>query len=410
MIDVLATINVGDVPLTLFGKIDESKHRIELNYQIISEPSMKLSEIIYNPKLDLAVIDTRANQYSVYGCKFTNAKTSFSNAGITLLQGVFDRLVKEETLGKQYISVQFRFKGIEKIFPLERFSTTFETSEDQLCFIKESQQIYQYSMCNGMECSIKSKFSGVTQSDNLFDLEVKQYKIVSLTFKEKKCIDKLIEIVKVVKKYFEFVLKQEISLTSVEFTNEGIGDYRKGRLLFDPLLQPSTFIKEFTNNPYRGTADELLNGLNGWVDQFDHYSRVIEIWQKTVYNTNVSADDLFTWRCQSFELLCTLNEEILEKANSLKGKKQQNPNLRNFLSAVNSLYCISETIDQQYFCDVKEVRDKLTHNNPIKTITERQKKNAYVVIEYYLIKTISRIMGITGIPVTLFLWPAVEEK
>lgn len=410
MIDVLATIKIGDVPLTLFGKIDESKHRIELNYQIISEASMKLSEIIYNPKLDLAVVDTRANQYSVYGCKFTNATTSFSNAGITLLQGVFDRLVKEETLGKQYIAVQFRFKGIEKIFPLERFSTTFETPEDQLSFIKESQQIYQYSMCNGMECLIKSKFTGVTQSDNLFELEVKQYKAVSLTFKEKKCIEELIEIVKVVKKYFEFILKQEISLTSVEFTNEGTGDFRKGQLLFDPLLQPHTFIKELPNNPYRGSAGDLLNGLNGWLDKFNQYSSVIDIWQKTVYNTNVSADDLFIWRCQAFELLCTLNEEIFNKANSLKGKKQQNPNLRNFLNAVNTLYGISKTIDQQFFGDVKEVRDKLTHNNPTKQVTERQRKNSYIIIEYFLIKTISKIMGITGIPVTLFLWPEVKEN
>ena len=410
MIDVLATINIGDALLTLFGKIDECKHRIELNYQIISEASMKLSEIIYSPKLDLTVIDTRANQYSVYGCKFTNAKTSFSNAGITLLQGVFDRLVKEETLGKQYISVQFRFKGIEKIFPLERFNTIFETSENQLCFIKESQQIYQYSMCNGMECLIKSNFSGVTQSDNLFDLEVKQYKIVSLTFKEKKCIDELIEIVRVVKRYFEFILKQEISLTNVEFTNEGMGDFRKGQLLFDPLLQPHTFIKELPNNPYRGSADDLLNGLNGWLNNVNQYSSVIDIWQKTVYNTNVSAEDLFIWQCQAFELLCTLNEEIFNKANSLKGKKQQNPNLRNFLNAVNTLYSISKTLDQQLFGDVKEVRDKLTHNNPTKQVTERQRKNSYIIIEYFLIKTVSKIMGIKGIPVTLFLWPEVKEN
>lgn len=105
-----------------------------------------------------------------------------------------------------------------------------------------------------------------------------------------------------------------------------------------------------------------------------------------------------------------MNEEIFNKANSLKGKKQQNPNLRNFLNAVNALYGISKTIDQQFFGDVKEVRDKLTHNNPTKQVTERQKKNSYVIIEYFLIKTISKIMGITGIPASLFLWPEMKEN
>lgn len=86
-------------------------------------------------------------------------------------------------------------------------------------------------------------------------------------------------------------------------------------------------------------------------------------------------------------------------------KKQANPNLRNFLSAVNELYCFNPRLSNQYFKDLKEVRDKLTHNNPRKRISDVQEFNSYSLINYFFIKTFAKIMSIENIKSTLVLKP-----
>ena len=150
-------------------------------------------------------------------------------------------------------------------------------------------------------------------------------------------------------------------------------------------------------------ADVFFKGLNGWLREYEKCSEVINLWQKTIYNNNVLLEDLFLWKCQAFELLCSLYSGIYEKAKSFTGKNQANPNLKNYMSAVSSIYKLCETLDKKHYKDVKDVRDKLTHNNPMKTISEDQKKNAFSLIDYFLTKTIGVICEIDCISTNLML-------
>ena len=112
----------------------------------------------------------------------------------------------------------------------------------------------------------------------------------------------MLSLVDKTKKYFEFVLKQEILIDSVEFCDSD-KPYRCSKLIFDAILQPKTFIKDIKNNPYPESEDVLFSGLDGWLRNYDKYNEVVKIWQKSIYNINVADEDLFIWRCQAFELL-----------------------------------------------------------------------------------------------------------
>ena len=208
-----------------------------------------------------------------------------------------------------------------------------------------------------------------------------------------------------IKTFFEFILKQEITICLIEFVNTPTGGYSRGILLYDTLLYKKTNNNLTALNSYRGSNDDLFNGLIEWIRQYDKYYQVIEIWKKTIYNSHISKEDLFLWRCQAFELLCIINPLIKDKSISLKAKKQANPNLKNFLTAVSDIYKISTHLDSRYFRDLKDVRDKLTHNNPHKKISEDQKSNSYDLIEHFFVKTFSKVNNIKGMSTALGLKP-----
>lgn len=75
----------------------------------------------------------------------------------------------------------------------------------------------------------------------------------------------------------------------------------------------------------------IVEGINQWLLHYEPYKEVINIWKKTIYNRHVSDEDVFIWRCQSLELLCTLYKPLLDEAKSqIKNPKQSFPNLSNF--------------------------------------------------------------------------------
>lgn len=65
---MLTTIISEGEKITLFGKIDETTHTIELNFHMPSKVADFGRETIYQPKIDFQVIDMGARSYSVYGC------------------------------------------------------------------------------------------------------------------------------------------------------------------------------------------------------------------------------------------------------------------------------------------------------------------------------------------------------
>lgn len=402
MIDVLKTLEIEGEQITLFGKIDDEKHTVVFNYHVTNKASMDLREsIIRYPKIDMPIHDMEAQQYSIYGCKFFKSQLSFSKEGVVTIYGTFDRLVKEDELSRKYDTVIFSFRGIEKIFSLENFETQCDFDSGKVIFSKDKDNVLKYTVNDDIECFIESQFSGIVETSDLYELDVKQNKVIRLKCTAQKNIDKLLELVNKTKKYFEFVLKQEILLVDIHFCNSETR-YRSSKLIYDPILTSKTFVKDIKDKAYPESIDVLVSGLDGWLKNYDTYYDVITIWQKSIYNTNVSQEDLYIWRCQAFELLCTINKEIYDNAYSLRNPKQPYPNLNNFLTATNNLYNFFKGLDVKYFVDIKDVRDKLTHNNPEKTITDIQKENSFRLIEFFLIKTLCKTMSIKGVHPTGF--------
>lgn len=410
MLDVFTVITIEKEELNLFGKINEANGDIELHLPMTSTKAIEFArDIIYQPKINFPVLDMTALQYSVYGCKFYRNELAFNNAGVTTIFGKFGRFVCEEQLNKKYDTISFSFQEIEKLFPLENFDTEFAGIDKEIIFTKGKHEKISKSLIGNITCTVESSFTGVYKSPNLYNLDVKQTKVVRLEFESTKTIDELLEVLYKIKKYFEFILKQEIKLTNINISN-GNSTHRQGKLVYDTILIPQTFIKEIDKSFKPVDADVFFKGLNGWLREFEKCSEVINLWQKTIYNNNVLLEDLFLWKCQAFELLCSLYSGIYEKAKSFTGKNQANPNLRNYLSAVSNIYGFCKTLDKKHFKDVKDVRDKLTHNNPIKTITETQKKNAFSLIDYFLIKTICVICEMDCIPTSLCLMVSSNDN
>ncbi len=404
MIDVITNVTYKEQNITLFGKINEVEQDFELNC-LMQDISIRnfYNTLIYSLPSNLVVLDIKAHSYVMYDCRFTRSTLSISNASVMTIKGYFSRLVKENEVDKKYDTVIWSFDGLEHFFSLESFDTEFESDGLNLKFIKPKTKIQKIELANGVIGEILSDYTGLLRSTKLYNLSVEQRKVIKLLFKDKvskEDIDK--EILKV-KKYFEFITKQELKINCVIYKNENPIDNYDGTLISDSMLQTKTIVKKLKEKPFRGGDENLFAGMKAWTEQFDSYQDVIDIWQKTIYNSNVTRTDKFIWFCQAFELLCTINSKIYEKAIQNKDSTQRYPNLKNFLCATNELFNIWDGISTEHFKDVKVVRDKLTHNNPDKIVTDTQKENAYQIIELFFIKTIEALLGIKGIPLCVML-------
>ena len=402
MIEILTTAKQNNENITLFGALDEKERTITLKYHVVDAAFEMLREIIYQPPTDIAVVDMSGNMYSVYNCKFLNNTLSFGGDTVSSIKGRFSRVIKEREIAKSYNEVSFSFKGIEQFFSLESLVTTFDDNYKSFSIAQGEHTPLSHTMKNGMVISVESMFGGVIQGTNVYNLDISQTKVITVSFPAKKTVDDLLLIVFRIKQYFEFICEQELQIEKVSFC-QSEDKYMKSVLVADPILTPKTYVRPVKDRPYIGTPDELIKGLDGWLSSFDKFKDVISIWEKTIYNVNVSQDDLFIWRSQAFELICTLEDAVYEKAQERMAPDQKEPNLRNFMSAVSSIYNLLPNIDVQYFGDAKEVRDKLTHHNPKKNITEDQKKNSYTLIKYFLVSIFVEIFGISGVSRSLIL-------
>lgn len=395
MIDIVTSLTIvsdgHEDEVCFFGRIDEEKREIVLHYELDRTGNVLLqAEDFWKRKLVLSVKSTDARIYSVYGCHLLHQSKFFSSSGMGMLKGVFERLIMQNSPSELYDSISFVFKDIERVFPLLEIRVG---NQDQNKLLSLSQDEPKNHFCivdEGISGTITSHFQGIP-SDPCVEIHITQEKTIELSFEQSKTADELLNVLSKAKLYIEFLLSQEIQLTSIRLINKE--KHYISQVLADSLFSPYTFIKPIDSTPYRHSVEDFFAGLHGWLANIEKYSRVIDIWKKTIYNTNVSDEDIFIWRCQAFELLCALTDEIKEEAYKVLAPDQSNPNVRNYLSVVSSRYDIARSFSD-YYSDVKDVRDKLTHNNPKKTVTEDQIKNAYGLINHFLIATIAMIMGI----------------
>lgn len=91
-------------------------------------------------------------------------------------------------------------------------------------------------------------------------------------------------------------------------------------------------------------------------------------------------------------MLCELDDTIYRESIKLKDARQKEPNLRNYLEALNQVHHYIDCTDDDLI-DVKEVRNLYTHNNPKKMVSQRQWYNSTHIIQLALIEGIKYIFG-----------------
>lgn len=397
MIDIVTSFVVHkdghEDEIICFGKLDETARKIELHYELNSIGSVLMrAEDFWGRKLLLSVKSTDAQIYIVYGCFFSQQTLSLSSSGMGTLTGHFESLIKQNSPLEKYLSATFSFADIEKIFPLISFQVSVSDYNGPVLISRPALDQEQFTISETLSAMIVSRFKGIP-SNSCTEIHISQEKYITLCSGREKTAIEWLELLSRIKQYIEFLCSQEIQLLNISFSSDKDSGFSLAEIIVAPIIIPNTYIKAIDSNPYRKSKEDFFAGLHGWLENNEKYERVIEIWKKTIYNTSVSDEDIFVWRCQAFELLCALTDEIKDEAYNNLAPDQSNPNVRNYLTVVSSKYDIGKPF-AQYFSDVKDVRDKLTHNNPKKTVTEDQIKNAYGLINHFLVASISKLIGI----------------
>ena len=75
---------------------------------------------------------------------------------------------------------------------------------------------------------------------------------------------------------------------------------------------------------------------------------------------------------------------------------------------VDTKYHFWENINDSYYSDAKLVRDKITHNNPEKTVSSRQLRNTEELVKNWSKRLILVLIGLEKVPSSMCLVPANE--
>ena len=396
MIDIYTTLsgnnNGHDCEITCTGTIDESKRTIELHYELNSDSiALTKPENLLGKKFTIGAKSTTSQFYIAYGCFFPQNKLFLSSSGMGAISGSFESLIMQDNPDETYDKMMFTFEGIEQMFTLIDFQVDLPDYDGPLTISRPGLEEKRYPVNDSTSGSIVSIFDNIP-TEPVPVIHIGQKKYITISFASAQTAQSLLVTLSNIKQYIEFLCSREIQLSDIHFSSENPNCWKTAKVIKDPILIPNTFIVPIESNPYGFSEEDFFSGMQGWLTNADKYSRVIDIWKKTVYNSRVTDEGLFIWRCQAFELLCALTEEIEVVARENLADTQSYPNIRNYLYAVNSKYDIA-AIAEPHFSKTKDVRDILTHNNPRKTATDSQRKNAYNIIWHFLITTMGKIMG-----------------
>lgn len=328
-------------------KINESEYNINVlfynnsqDFEIIIQDNSQLAYCVWDDLFgkrfsEIVFVDDFGTFFTAYDCICIK---KFVNNEVIGIMGKYKTLISGWKIPKRGI-LTFHFDGIERFFNkfLDRIEEGYSQNKNEWKVCKDSNKIVVYTFVDDM-ITIENLLLQVTK----------------------------------VREYFEFLVNKEIAVDQVVYS-DGAGISIE--ILNDTFLVSKNicvFDKVSLKRP-----NEILNGLNAWISSYELYKEVISIWRKTIYNRYVSEEDIFIWKCQSIELLCTLYEPLfVESKNFIQNPKQQSsPNLKNFLEALNKKYNFIKC-DKVYFDEVKKVRNVYTHYNPKKHVSEREWWNA----------------------------------
>lgn len=340
--------------------------RVEIVIPFTSAKSLEVADFLYAKIINsIVIVDEVRQEFTAYECLFISRTTKMET--ITML-GHYKTLIKGRNIPEAGV-ISFHFEGLEHFFN-------------------------QFSEFRDLGLLQKENSWGLLNNDGTIDIVAKTSDVDG--------IDALIAPLVKVREYFEFLIDKEIYVDRVVYS-DGVGTSLE--ILNDRLLMSQNDC--FVNEKCLEKPEEILKGINQWLLHYEPYKEVIHIWRKTIYNRQVSDEDVFIWRCQSLELLCTLYEPLLVEAKQQMENPSPKaaPNLSHFMQALNIKRKFIEC-DKSYFNDVKHVRNVYTHYNPKKHVSERQWWNSSHLIKSALKIALGYVMELdVGDAEFFFLMP-----
>ena len=336
--------------------------RLEIIVPLTSEKSFAAVDYVFFKNIkELVIVNEEGQKFTAYDCV---CYRKVINIDKITMSGQYKTLIKGSTIPKAGV-LYFHFEGLEHYFEKSEF-----INSEQL--LKENE----WSLINNEGSKeIAAKISGTENIESL-----------------------IIPLLRV-REYFEFLIASEIYIDKVVYSNKATETIE---ILNDKFLISKNecfFDETSTQSP-----EVIEKGINQWLSHYESYKEVFKIWRKTIYNRQVSDEDVFIWRCQSFELLCTLCQPLFDDAKQLikTPKRQQFPNLSNFLGALNAK-CHFINCDDSYFDKVTDVRNVYIHYNPNKHITDREWHNSTHLIDMALKVAIRYAMGLDITDIGFFI-------
>jgi hypothetical protein len=364
----------------------------------------QLEEMMYRGQYNIQVVGTDGKSYSLYNCHITSISQHFSKTAlVATVMITFKLAVRQDAFDIMYKSCSFTFPSIEKIFPLTPFHVSLPNSDGNNLTIEKKLEVCESKeITPSFSFKAESSYDGISSSDKQFDISIKQSKYIYLDFNQDMALKDIIDTVRLVKEYFELIYRSEIHIFDISLNYEDL--MRGDKILFSDFDCIEVVSHPNAGFQFRGGYDEIVSGLIGWCKYYDQFKIGISIWQKQIYNTRVDREDSILWNGQAIEALCEHHSELYGIAKAIAveraqkdGQKPREPNLIDYLTAVNKQFPeLGETF-VRFFADAKKVRDKLTHNNPNKQVTERQIKNTVALLEHFSTRLISYIIGLKGI-------------
>lgn len=362
-----------------------------------------LKELALTGVYNTQVVGMDGKHYSLYRCYFANYRESFADGELVVTVKVyFDLVIKQRNLDTTYCGCSFTFQNIEKLFPLNEFDINLcgeKVEKIEIDLMREAPVCA--SLCEGVSLRIESEYTGLHRGDQICSMNIGQTKRVYLTFSDAQKLDYILQLIKQLKEFFELCLLCELQLGDVRL---GTGASRdRDKIVCSPLYvcDGAAFCEDALS--FYGTSDNIISGIQGWIKNYQTLQLGMSIWQKQIYNTRIDQSDLILWNGQAIEAICEHYTPLFGKAKKhaesravQAGKKSAgSPNLVDYLHAINE-YSQSGDSYTNHFMDAKKVRDKLTHNNPQKTVSQNQLKNTELLLAFYVQKALFSIIGLQG--------------
>lgn len=343
------TINISDNQKDVDVLFERDGRRFMMLFSGLSEATINAKEYLFGKNINMHFINDDGQPYIAYDCLFLKSKMTMN---YILMEGEYKSLLRGSYIPNCGI-LKLHFDGIEVFMGnCDVTSEKYLDEYNKWCLFEENEK---------RMIAVRLKDIGSYQI--LHNLLVR------------------------VREYFEFIANHQLIFDEINFCGfdgKGIEILRSDKI--------STEKSYVFHDKTTLSTDVIFGDLCKWLLNYEKYKEPIYIWKKSIYNFDVSEEDVFLWRCQAFELLCELDNKLYREAIKLKDERQKEPNLRNYLEALNQVHHYINCQDDD-FRDVKEVRNLYTHNNPKKMVSQRQWHNSTHLIQLALIEGIKYTFG-----------------